>query len=148
MPDISLLGCETVEEFENVFKWLNVERWTSNNNDFWKEHLTEKEYSEINKGNQVFCYFADYDAYYTDFYQYFNIDLMTSDLDWFRFNWFLRNIIDKEDSMTSKRISFRTYTPSKHDDPKYKKSMLERKKMYSLKEESYQEIYNNMKGDK
>lgn len=148
MPDISLLNCETDEEFEGIFKWLNVERWTSSNNDFWKEHLTSDEYAKLNDSKQVFCYFADYDAYYTDFYQYFNIDLMTAELDWIRFNWFLRNIIEKEDSMISKRIRYRTYKPSKHENSEYKNSMFERKKTYSLVDEDLQDVYNSMKGVK
>lgn len=102
----------------------------------------------MNEHDTVFCYFKDFDAYYTDFYEYFNIDLMTSNIDWFRFNWFLDKLMGKEDSQISKRVSFRSYKPNKHDTKEYKEMMLKNKDRYSLKEQDYSNLYNSMKGDK
>lgn len=136
--------------------WINKDRWTADSaimEQYLKKNFTSEEISKIKEAEskkKSFCYFKDYDAYYTDFWQYFNIDLATSDIDWFRFNWFLNSLIDKEDSAIRKRINYRNYKPSKHDDSAYKKTMNDKKAMYSLDElnGSNANLYETMKGGK
>lgn len=135
---MEILDCDSLHEFQELVSWLGRERWESESNS-WKDLLTEEEKAEVNrnKNNKNFDFCMDFDAYYCDFIEYFNINLLKEDLDWFTFNWLLMSVINKDDSELAKRISYRNYKPKKEDGAQHRDYMLKQKRKYAF------EISNN-----
>ena len=142
---MELLNCKSVEELNLLSKWLNVERWTTTETQL-KGIMSADEYTKYVEATKTFDIFKDFDAYYVDFITYFNIDLLKDEIDYIRFNWFLNALMSKEESVISKRLSFRNYKANKNDNTEYKKAMNENKKRYSLVQEDTQRIYETVIG--
>lgn len=146
MIDLSLLNCDSQEEYIAIYQWLNVQRWQSNNSNIY-DGFTQEEIDELFKAEQTFDYLKDYDAYWCDFMT-IGIDLETSDIDFIRFCWLLENkFMCDEKSAISNRIRMRTYEYSKNDSIKYRTHMTKLKNKYALYEDKYKalRIYNNLK---
>lgn len=128
---LELLNCETPDEFEKVMKEIHEQRWIEQK--LGDLGLSKEDEQALNEAEKMFDYNMDYDAYYVDFFK-IGIDLDTSDLDWYKFNWFLSSFFDDENSTISKRLQYRGYKPNKHDSLEYKNSMNKRKSKYSYQE--------------
>jgi len=130
---IKRLNCDTFEEFSILMDWINKPRWIDNTQT--KHNFTDEQMAELNKSEKVFDYFADFDAYFYDFFK-LGIDLTDSDLDWFKFNWLLNGIIEDDKSMICKRMMARGYKSSKDETVEYRIHMNKKKSLYSLVEVS------------
>lgn len=140
--DLEFFGAKNIDEFNAYISWLNKSRWQESkvSDDELTAYLTYEEKAEYNrakakKNNSKFCILRDFDAYYTDFIEFYNIDLFDEEICYFKFNFLLNGLLIKE-SHISKRIEFRNYKPRKNEDKNYKKYMLKMKKIYSLNEET------------
>lgn len=146
--DFAFFKCDTVEEFKTYLDWLTMPKWVSGKSDYIgiKEEDREKIAKAKEKENaEKFDIYLDFDAYAVDFLRFFNIDLWENEtLSWFKFKTLLHSLFYYEDSVLSKRMSFRNYKSSPKDDKKYRKSMEENKKLYSLSTENTQNAIENM----
>mgnify|MGYP003542923365 FL=1 len=138
---IKLLNCSNYTELSQLLSWINTPRWKEDKQEL---DLSNSEEQKIYESTKVFDFNKDFDAYYSDFKMFYNIDLITDSLDWFRFNWLLDGLLNNESSMISKRLSYRTYTPKENKNA-YKKFMQKYKKIYSLVPENLQKVYDNIK---
>ena len=132
---------KNIDEFNMYIEWLNKSRWQEkqSNDDELTAYLTDEEKVEYykakaKKNNSKFCILRDFDAYYTDFIEFYNIDLLDEDICYFKFNFLLNGLLVKE-SHIAKRIEYRNYKPRQNEDKNYRKYMLKMKKLYSLNEE-------------
>ena len=138
--DLEFFGAKNIEEFNMYIEWLNKSRWQDKKTDdeliqyLTAEEKYEYEKAKAKKNNSKFCILRDFDAYYTDFIEFYNIDLFDEDICYFKFNFLLNGLLVKE-SHISKRLEFRNYKPKKNEDKNYKNYMLKMKKLYSLNEE-------------
>lgn len=110
-------------------EWVNTERWVDVGST--KHNFTDEQMAELNKSEKVFDYFADFDAYFPDFFK-IGIDLTESDIDWFKFNWLLSSFMEDGESMIAKRMMARGYNPTKGESKEYKMYMNKKKRIYSL----------------
>lgn len=138
---MELLSCDNFNELSLILNWINTPRWTESKQEL---ELSNQEKQEINENTKIFDYNKDFDAYYVDFKMFYQIDLISDDLDWFRFNWLLEGLISNETSLIAKRLSYRTYTP-KESKNAYKNYMQKQKKLYSLVPENKQKLYDNIR---
>ena len=110
--------------YDDTLAFLSVmqtARWVrSSSKEKMYEKLTVEQRIKIAEAEKVFDYLMDFDAYYTDFIEYYGIDLLEQDIDFVKFGWLLDGILNKEDSHISKRIGFRVFKPSKDMSPQYK----------------------------
>ena len=139
--DLEFFGAKNIDEFNMYISWLNKPRWEDKKSDdellmyLTDEEKVEYEKAKAKKNNSKFCILRDFDAYYTDFIEFYNIDLFDKDICYFKFNFLLNGLLVKE-SHIAKRIEYRNYKPRKNEDKNYKSYMLKMKKLYSLNEEN------------
>lgn len=135
IPDFEEIGCETFEEYKEIMKWLNTERWLDVSDEVLKEHLTDKEYKEYMEEQhnaRNFDMLKDWDAYYVDFKRIYNIDLIEIDyLDWFRFSWLLTGLFTIEDTLSAKR-SYARGVNLDEVDKSMKSNIRRQRNLYSL----------------
>lgn len=93
------------------------------------------ETSKDNNGSRIFDYDLDFKYYYADFKEY-GIDLITEELDWYKFTSILKRIMLSDNTLLSKIISFRTYEKpiqnSKTAEARIHKERMKLKQEYSL----------------
>ena len=135
---MNIFGFDDPNYFTEFVNWLLKPRWKTRT---WIDLLTEEEkkgpevmaaIEKENQINKIFDYALDFDAYYSDFKRYYNIDLIDERVEWFKFNWLLSSLFEYKDSSISKRLSYRSYEKQKGESPKYSKAMMDLKNKYSL----------------
>lgn len=127
-------------------KGMSEERWkhaSSENDD--RLGLTAEEKAKIHEHEKTFDYLIDFDAYYPDFIEFFNIDLLTEDIPFIKFHWLLMSLMTKENSAISKRLQYRNYKPSKGDSSEYVKYMSDMKRTYAFAEQTGEDLFQIMK---
>jgi len=138
--------------YDDTLAFLSVmqtARWVrSSSKEKMYEKLTVEQRIKIAEAEKVFDYLMDFDAYYTDFIEYYGIDLLEQDIDFVKFGWLLDGILNKEDSHISKRIGFRVFKPSKDMSPQYKTAMAERQDLYAFSTtEKNTATYKKLRGE-
>lgn len=135
IPSYEDMGCDSFEEYNQIMKWLNKERWLDTQNETLKENLgldEFKEHIEYRHKNRNFDLMKDWDAYYVDFRRIYNIDLTEIDyLDWFKFTWLLSGLFEIEDTLSSRRAYVRGVDLSKLDKS-MKSSIIQQRNLYAL----------------
>lgn len=129
--------CESVEEYEELFSWITVERWKyaeeSAVDVAVKEgYLSQEDAKKIKDSETTFDLLLDFDAYFADFIEFYGINLLKQEVDFFEFRWLLDALLEKEDSTLVKRIGYRAYTKDKNDSAKYAQFMYNNRKKYAL----------------
>ena len=116
------LNLEHAELLVDVVKYIRLERFINPNNKknhyarelLEKEEITDKEYEEIMINEKKFCYNGDFDSIYADFLRFYQIDLIDTEIDWFKFKWLLNSILNIEDSACVSVINKRSYKYDKN----------------------------------
>lgn len=131
-----LLQVNNYDDFMKLWEFINVNRWNeqASNQEQLLANLTEKEKQEYKEANKLFDLLFDFDAYYGDFLEYYNIDLLTDNIPYFKFIFLLERLFHKEKSEIAQRVQYRSYKADKHDSKDYIKYMKYNKRKYALSE--------------
>lgn len=135
------------EDSLSFLKDVSVERWVSPKASRYDVFdLTDEEKHLLYEHEKVFDYLHDFDAYYSDFREYFNIDLLRDDISFLEFTWLLNSVCSKEQSAIASRMRYRSYEKDKNDSHKYSSAMMDMKATYALTPiDNSQLIYESMK---
>lgn len=129
--------CETEEEYEELLSWLTVERWQYAEESAVdvavnEGYLSQEDAQKIRQSEITFDMLLDFDAYFADFIEFYGINLLKEEVDFFEFKWLLAALFEKESSAIVQRASYRSYTKEKTDSAKYAQYMYNNRKRYAL----------------
>lgn len=111
----------TVDDLELLAKLLGGSRFTSSFGGdlqikYEKGDITKEEYEALNKLDTTFDINADFDLVYGAFIHYYGIDLIDTDINYFKFKMLLEYIILDTDNPIINRMKIRSFVPIKGDD--------------------------------
>ena len=109
---------ETMEEVEECLNWF-MRGWNHDND-------VESETHE-----KLMDFDVDQGRIYADFLHIYGIDLETTNLHWWKFNWLLWNMPTEQSSFLQV-VNFRQEKPSKNASAEEKKAIIKRKQIYGL----------------
>lgn len=129
--------CETNEEYSELMAWIGTERWTESEETalsvaLEEGILTKEEAKKISESEKTFDILLDFDAYYADFIEFFNINLLKDKISFFEFKWLLSSVTSKEKGITAQRIRYRSYKKAKNDSNEYAQFMHSQKNRFAL----------------
>lgn len=127
------LDLEKAELLVDIVKYIRLERFINLNNSsanyskkmLDKKLITEEEYEQILLSEKKFCFNGDFDSIYSDFLRFYQIDLIDTDVDWFKFKWLFNSILNIEDSACVSVMSKRNYKYDKNMPQEYNDAKLQ-----------------------